>query len=335
MSMPKVTMGMEALVRDNPWPELPVGVDPFYLSLDGGGRHLITDVIRDHSIDLMVEIGCFLCGSTRQWFESSSDVVIIGVDPWDGNWSKYVRAHAPGGTESRWKNAAEIADTIQQHGNYCLALNNIREFRDRFIPVRQRSPDALHYLHGRGIRPQLIYIDAFKTEDDLWVAHELFPDAILCGDDWDWTDEGGQYRMREHVKRFAREFGSDVVAEGATWVLSSEPDADRSWRPELVDRLMKEVDGDARSLLSFVATARPSATVEDAAQELGKSVEVLLRAMKSLNDSAVGINRPQVLELGGDPEGGWATVPQRPLRLAVGAKPRRGRRVSVRGMMAR
>ena len=54
--LPKVTVGMPALRRDNPWPELPEDVEPFYLSLDGGGRSLITDLIRDHGVTLMLEV---------------------------------------------------------------------------------------------------------------------------------------------------------------------------------------------------------------------------------------------------------------------------------------
>ena len=91
VALPEIIAGMDALRRDNPWPELPAGVEPFYLSLDAGGRHLVIDVIREHGVTLMLEIGCFLCGSTRQWLDSSPDLEVIGVDPWDGNWSTYVR----------------------------------------------------------------------------------------------------------------------------------------------------------------------------------------------------------------------------------------------------
>jgi hypothetical protein len=143
-------------------------VQPFHLPLDGGGRELVTDIIRNNSIGLMVEIGCFLCGSTRQWLDASS-VTVIGVDPWDGNWAPYVRRLAAEGSPMMeiLEDAAETADIIQRHGNFLVALNNVRDHRDRFVPLRRRSPEALHYLHQRRIIPELIYIDAFKADDDL------------------------------------------------------------------------------------------------------------------------------------------------------------------------
>ena len=127
MGLPDITAGMDALRRDNPWPELPAEVEPFYLSLDAGGRHLVGDIIREHGVTLMLEIGCFLCGSTRQWLDSSPDLVVIGVDPWDGNWASYIRKKT---AEDHPIFAAlddATADTIQRYGNYCLALNNIRD----------------------------------------------------------------------------------------------------------------------------------------------------------------------------------------------------------------
>jgi hypothetical protein len=65
----------------------------------------------------------------------------------------------------------------------------------------------------------MIYIDAFKQPEDLEVAFELFPDAILCGDDWSWRGPDGVLTMQENVKRFAERRGFTITAEGATWVL--------------------------------------------------------------------------------------------------------------------
>ncbi len=327
MTLPEIIGGMDALRRDHPWPELPAGVEPFYLSLDAGGRHLVIDVIREHGITLMLEIGCFLCGSTRQWLESSPDLEVIGVDPWDGNWSTYVRNKTEEGHPVFAALEDTLADTIQRYGNYCLALNNIRDERERFIPVRQRSPEALHYLRRRGIQPQLIYIDAFKSDDDLWVAHDLFPRSILCGDDWNWPDEDGRFRMREHVERFADEKGFTIEAQEATWLLPTgrpPPPRPASWDAAAARALVKEIDGAARALLRVVATAAAaerSVTVDEAGSQLGRGADELLLATRRINEASAGADRPQALGLGGSGSDEWHSIGPLPFVLAKGLAP--------------
>lgn len=214
--------GLDNLRRDNPWPALVHDVEPFYLSLDGGGRHLVTDLIVERRISVAVEIGCYLCGSSRQWLEASPDLTLIGVDPWDGNWWLHITRLLREG--NRTLNALDdpegIAATVLEYGNYYVALNNIRDLADRFIPVRRFSPEALHYLKARGITPELIYIDAFKRADELEAAHALWPDAVLCGDDWNWLDETGEKRMQNVVNRFAADRGMTVVSDKETWLLT-------------------------------------------------------------------------------------------------------------------
>jgi hypothetical protein len=329
--LPNITEGMAALRRDNPWPDLPVGVDPFYLSLDGGGRSLITDLIREHEITLMLEVGCFLCGSTRQWLNASPTLQIVGVDPWDGNWSVYVRLRSAEGSTmmDTLENPEEIANTIQRHGNFALAMNNIRDERERFTPVRQRSPEALRYLKRRQILPELIYIDALKSDEDLWVAHEVFPRSILCGDDWTWRDEDGRYLMRDHVQAFAAEKDFDVRAEGATWLITPRaqqgvpvrPRKRQAWDAESAERLVAELDADALELVRVVAAAIREGTVvtfDDVSRRLGCDRPALLHAIQRLNDAAKSLDRKQVLGLGGPEGDGWESVGPRPFSMASG-----------------
>ena len=226
----KITLGLRALLRDNPWPEFIYGeIEPFQLALDNNGRsgrELIIDLIRDKKISLMVEIGSFLCGSTLHWLRASDKLTVIGVDPWDGNWAAYISRMATDPVRSRnvWHLSdaqhRAIVTNLRRYGNFCMAMNNVRLYKSRFYPVRRRSPEALAYLRARDITPELIYIDAGKHREDLDSAHKLFPNAVLCGDDWLWPDETGVLRMQENVKAFAAEHGFDVRASRQTWVLT-------------------------------------------------------------------------------------------------------------------
>jgi hypothetical protein len=232
----RILLGLKALLRDNPWPEFGYGeIEPFSFSLDNNGRtgrEIVLDVIRERQITLMVEIGCFLCGSTLRWLRASNNLTVIGIDPWEGNWAAYLARMAQDPIRSRnvWHLDDEQIDTmvlnLRRHGNFCVAMNNVRLYKPRFYPVRRRSPEALGYLHARGIIPELVYIDAGKHRDDLEAAFKFFPNAVLCGDDWLWPDESGVLRMQEHVKSFAAERGFEIRARRQTWILvrpESEP----------------------------------------------------------------------------------------------------------------
>jgi hypothetical protein len=225
----RICIGMNALRRDNPWPDFGYGeIEPFYLPLDGGGRggrELIIETIKSRKIKLMAEIGCFLCGSSIQWLKASSDLTVLGIDPWDGNWAAYIEQIAADPLRARtvWhfsdEQIATIVYNLRRFGNYGVALNNVRLYKERFVPIRRKSPEALHYLFKREIVPELIYIDSDKQREDLEVARKLFPNAILCGDDWLWFDETGAARMQDNVKAFAADYNYEIKSARQSWLL--------------------------------------------------------------------------------------------------------------------
>jgi len=225
----KILKGIKFLRRDNPWPEFGYGeIEPFYLALDGngtGGREIISDLITTYNIETMLEIGCFLCGSSIRWLKASEKLTLIGVDRWEGNWAAYIEMMAidPIRSRSVWHlredEIKKIVFNLRRFGNYSVALNNVRLYKERFIPIRRSAPEIFEYLHSRDIEPQLIYLDADKKRIDIDEAHRVFPNAILCGDDWLWPDENGVFTMQEHVKQFALEHGFTVENRKQSWIL--------------------------------------------------------------------------------------------------------------------
>jgi hypothetical protein len=49
--------------------------------------------------------------------------------------------------------------------------------------ARESSLDVLPELHSLGLRPDMVYIDADKKGHEIPVCDELFPDAVIAGDD--------------------------------------------------------------------------------------------------------------------------------------------------------
>ena len=99
-----------------------------------------------------------------------------------------------------------------------VACAAVKEFKDRFVPFKGYSPLALQELHEMGVKLDIIYIDAMKIEDDLVAANKLFPNAVLCGDDWTWGEDEG-FPMRKAVTNFANNNGYRIKAKRATSIL--------------------------------------------------------------------------------------------------------------------
>lgn len=197
-------------------------VKEFYFSLDGGGRNIIIDALHRYDVKVMVEIGLFLCGSTTQWLDSKADLTVIGIDPWSANFADTIEKYAVNpvfnSCFSRIADRREFIDSVRTHGSEVSALANVRRFGDRFIPVKDKSPDVLPLLAELGVRPELIYFDSDKVLDDLNICRELFPRAILCGDDWTWGADKG-YPVRVSVGQFCQQHNLKVHAERATWMI--------------------------------------------------------------------------------------------------------------------
>jgi hypothetical protein len=215
--------GLDALRARHPWPEIS-GLDgdaPHVWSLDGGGRELITDVIQKMRPRIILEVGTFLGGSALRWLATRPDFTLIVMDVWTqgtGHWVDKVIASPP-----FWVQDIEplkpISEAIHRHGIAKVALHNLRSFRDRVIPIQMPAETGYAYVRGL-VEPDMVYIDADKQPSDYMLAHQLFPTTVLCGDDWDWQDEGGGYPVRGYAHHVAALRDCTVLAKDATWVLA-------------------------------------------------------------------------------------------------------------------
>ena len=217
--MPKPSP-LQELRSQYPWPQSPPAAPPVDWSIDAGGRELITQLIEERGISLVLEIGAFLGGSTRTWLDVSPDVQVVCVDPWPGSFEADF---------AREKNRPDLIEQLSgPDGSYHTFLASMWSYQDRVIPIRGWAPQALFDVHATGFQPELIYIDADKKGREIEVCHELFPNAIITGDDWWWgterfsrPDDG--YPIRKPVKEFCTRHGRYLRTRAHTWIIDSEP----------------------------------------------------------------------------------------------------------------
>lgn len=211
-----LTDEMIQILRDRySWPKECPTFPSAEWDLDGGGRDLIINRIAKNRRFLVLEIGSFLGSSLKKWLSVSPNVFVIAIDPWKGDWwADYARNH---GRE-------ELSHQFsQEEGPYLTFISSLWDYRNRIFPVQGRSPDKLYELAELAIQPDLIYFDSDKSGADIEVAYQLFPDAILTGDDWTWGIETG-YPIRKAVKAFINKHNEyRIICDRATWVLTKGP----------------------------------------------------------------------------------------------------------------
>lgn len=217
----------ETLHREHPWPERRPAESRIDWSMDAGGRDTLVRLIRDRGMTTVLEIGVFLGGSLRQWLDASPAVRVVAVDPWPcfPQMAEVVRRH--GQPDSVGKQLTAHADSL-----YHTFLSNFWEQRQRIVPVRGMGLAVLEQLAAAGLQPDLIYLDADKSGEELLLCERLFPRALMAGDDWFWTDAGERYRGRdeEHpirgpVRANAARRGGHLLVDQSTWVVLDTPPA--------------------------------------------------------------------------------------------------------------
>lgn len=152
----------------------------------------------DGNMKVVVELGSWLGLSSKYILSHAPDAILICVDHWQGS-----------------KQARNAKNSVMQHRLLTLYETfqvNLWKVRHRVIPIRSDSWRGLEIIHEYGVIPDLVYIDASHEYIDVFkdvdTAVCLFPDSIICGDDW------GLPGVRQAITEIARSRNLDVVTYG-------------------------------------------------------------------------------------------------------------------------
>lgn len=157
---------------------------------------------------VIVELGSWLGSSTR-WFCENSSSIIISIDHWKGSIEHQGR-----------KDVKDKIPTL-----YETFIVNCWEYRDRIMPVKMNTIAGMNYIKDIGVNPDIIFIDAsheyVDVVADIKTASELFPSAILVGDDWSWRNrkQDGRFTVREAVEYFKKKNNVEVVHNSRCWMI--------------------------------------------------------------------------------------------------------------------
>lgn len=241
-------MALADLIDSNPWPcdrpEAPV--------VDWGwgieGEDLLRQVV-DPGVAVVLEIGSLLGGSARFWADHCPNAHVLCVDPWIDVTNVDDRPfleHVP-----------ELVDFVlgRTDGLFDVFRASNWSLRDRITPLRGYSPDRLTTVLQHGVEPDVVYIDGSHVYEDviadMTTARALFPDALLCGDDYNWPAVGAA------VDYVVANRGDRLRRSGNTWLIERTGDdarhlarsaetigpVERSWPIRVVTAVAAELPG--------------------------------------------------------------------------------------------
>ena len=146
---------------------------------------------------VVLELGSYIGKSTRFLAaHAPADARVLTCDLWDNAFLEgfgegelghnYLRGGGGGGDRSGDGRARGIAYEM-----YATFLANLWAERARVTPFKMRTLEFLAIVHRAGISPDLVYVDAdhdyAPVRADVAACLELFPRAVVCGDDWDYA----------------------------------------------------------------------------------------------------------------------------------------------------
>ncbi|TCT04003.1 hypothetical protein [Aquabacter spiritensis] len=203
-----------------PWPaERPLSADDaFSFSLDGGGRDILTQAFDQLRPSLMIEIGSLLGGSALQWLIKNPKMHLVCVDPWADTMYNYIKTMvgAPWAVNYGDENLIRYASLLQKYGTLPVVQNNLWDYRDRVTLIRSRIQECDVVS---SLRPDMVFIDAMKERDEFDFVNTVFPDAMVCGDDWNWIDKNGKKVIQMYAQDVANSRGGEVYAKAATFLI--------------------------------------------------------------------------------------------------------------------
>jgi hypothetical protein len=118
----------------------------------------------------VVELGSWFGKSASTMLTRRPNVKLVCIDHWQG------------GKDIPKTNEHLIPLSEAAFLHFCWM------FQDRVVPIRELTIEGMKIVHEAGLQPALVYVDAAhdfeSVYQDIITAWELFPDAILVGDDW-------------------------------------------------------------------------------------------------------------------------------------------------------
>jgi predicted O-methyltransferase YrrM len=193
------------------WPDEKPNVPPNMHHWFGGeNADILGRLIDSINPKYILEIGSWTgAGSTKFMLDRAPNTHMVCIDHWSKNFEDFVQKDF--GIEQ----VKEIGGIISVLWETFLV--NTWEHRHHMTPIRAKTVEGLQIIKDLNIPFDLIYIDAHHDYEsvlhDIRVSVENWPNATICGDDYNWPDGG----VANAVNEYAETNNLNVNGSGDCW----------------------------------------------------------------------------------------------------------------------
>ena len=163
----------------------------------GEGNRIALDYLIDElNPEFILEMGSWTgAGSTSFILNKAPNSHLVCIDHWGSDLSVHDKQKAWDSTPEEINRMKTLWETF---------LVNTWEHKHHLTPIRKTTVDGLQFLKPLNIPFGLIYVDAHHDYEsvlhDIKVAGEIWPNAIICGDDYRWPDGGVARAVNEYAE---------------------------------------------------------------------------------------------------------------------------------------
>ncbi len=177
-----------------------------------GNKRVLNNLIDELNPEFILELGSWTgAGSTSFILNKAPNSQLVCIDHWGTELHIHVKQKA-------WETTPEELQRIKTLWETFLV--NTWEHKNHLTPIRKTTIDGLQFLKPLNIPFGLIYIDAHHDYEsvlhDITISGEIWPDAVICGDDYNWPDGG----VSSAVNEYADKNNLNVIVNEQCWYYS-------------------------------------------------------------------------------------------------------------------
>ena len=175
--------------------------------------------------DLKFDPQGWLAKRTRQGIDIAmhmvserGDITILELGSWKGKSSRHMLDCLPSARlicVDHWEGDVCTDEKKSAEGLFEQFVANCWDYRDRMTLLRMSTIEGVERVQAEGIEPDMVYIDAGHTHDDVYAdanaVLDAFPNAVVVGDDY---GKGPPAGVRSAVRQIEKERQKEVVVIG-------------------------------------------------------------------------------------------------------------------------
>lgn len=176
---------------------------------------MLIDILSQENPKTWCELGVFAGGSILYLCQKTQDTLIACIDTWETK-KDTVKNHFKLPRDKQEILEHQLA--LNQDFMPYVFMNNVMGFQKRIRPFQCNTIEGLKHLRDIHFEPEFIYIDANHNYkfvlEDLQTSIDLFPNAVILGDDFSESWKGVQQAVRE----IAQQHDYKIYSRSHTWI---------------------------------------------------------------------------------------------------------------------